>query len=411
MYSASSRPFYADGKFARTGRSRLFDGPEPRSTGAPKRSGRPHRGKQPRRRATAALHAPEHAGDTALGGDTDRTRKGAQCAVVSRTFTPRTAGSSIDDDGDGGEFGISDQVSHAVCEPEGHVQEEQEWQQLTEQVRRLSEDLRRGATSGGSIAAQRAEGFVQHGAQDEIAQHILQPGGAGDVSVSKLVGGLYFWSMHSGQLKHAERIPPGPVVFVANHWSDGDAFFLCSMLPRRMDELCVLANGDIARKSSVTQYMMQQVEMILTDCAKGAAIAQGVDALRRGKSVIVFPQGALCSHRTRAARTPAHTGFSVLSATVQVPIVPVMLYGTHVAWPPGQNLPMPGPKIVGVVGQPISHTCVPPLSPAPAARVLEPGVTEARPPHQGGAQLRHYAKDVMASIYDMRDEARKLYKR
>lgn len=263
-----------------------------------------------------------------------------------------------------------------------------EWSEWSEQVSSAERAAYDVSTSG-------MQSIVTNtSASDSVLQTQHLP-----VSISKLVGGLYFMSMHGGALKHSERIPPGPVVFVTNHWSDGDAFFLCSMLPRKMDELCIIANGEIARKSQAMQMMMQQVEVVLAEeHSKGNSIAQASQAIARGKSVIVFPQGALCSPRARVSKTPAHTGFAVISSVTSAPIVPIMLYGTHLAWPPGQNLPMPGPKIVGIVGHAI-----------PAHMV--PGVDLSNQAPKPSRNLKQFAKTVMKNLYDMRHQARRAYKR
>jgi len=215
------------------------------------------------------------------------------------------------------------------------------------------------------------------------------------LTTAKTLLGAYFTGVHRARLLHAERVPPGPVVFVSNHWSDADGFLLCGMLPRPLEQLTVVANGRIARGSPPTLWMMKQIGAVLTaedrDERRGHAVAQAVAALREGRSVIIFPQGALFASDAR--RTPAHTGFAVIAAAAGVPVVPIMLYGTHEAWPAKASLPRPGVPVVACVGDAVSPSDIP--------RVL-PGEGEAS---AAAAKLRSFAAATMARVFAMQPEA------
>jgi len=224
---------------------------------------------------------------------------------------------------------------------------------------------------------------------------------ASTLSTAKVMLSAYFSAVHRARVLHAERVPPGPVVFVSNHWSDADGFLLCGMLPRPLEQLTVVANGRIARNSPPTLWMMKQIGAVLTaedkDERRGHTVAQAVAALREGRSVIIFPQGALFAADAR--RTPAHTGFAVIAAAAGVPVVPIMLYGTHEAWPAKASLPRPGVPVVACVGEAIPPSEIP--------RVL-PGEDDAS---AAAAKLRSFAAATMSKVFAMQPEAEAQFRR
>lgn len=195
---------------------------------------------------------------------------------------------------------------------------------------------------------------------------------AGTGDVAKAVGAAYFSSMHKAELERADLIPPGPCIFVSNHWSDGDAFFLCSMLPRDLTELCIVVSESVTKalraESSPFVWMMRDMELISVRRRKKktaavlsqdslrkerGVIEQALDAISRGKSVILFPHGAICSPSTPVRRTRVHSGCVVLACLANIPIVPIYISGTHKAWPPGASFPEPGIIVKGCTGNPI----------------------------------------------------------
>jgi len=173
---------------------------------------------------------------------------------------------------------------------------------------------------------------------------------------------LYCSTAHGVTIDGADKVPTGPVVFIANHWSDADGFMLFATLPRAMDEMTIVANGTIARASAPTQWLMQQLGAILTTHegsrgSRGNTIQQAVATLHAGRSVIFFPQGAVFS--PNAKHTPAHTGFAVAARAANVPIVPVFIEGSDAAWPPEASYPRPGAKVKVIVSDPIEPDAVP----------------------------------------------------
>src|SRR5205823_10281831 len=70
-----------------------------------------------------------------------------------------------------------------------------------------------------------------------------------------------------------------------------------------------------------------------------AALQAGVQALREGKLVGIFPEGTR-SPDGRLYR--GKTGVARMALEAQVPVIPVALVGTYEAWPYDKKLPKPG---------------------------------------------------------------------
>jgi len=208
---------------------------------------------------------------------------------------------------------------------------------------------------------------------------------------------IYCTIAHHATIDGTDRIPDGPVVFVANHWSDADGFVLFSTLPRSLDQITVVANGKIATSSVPTLWLMKQFGAILTTVdeskgSKGDTIRQAVATLRAGRSVLFFPQGAV--YPRNATHTPSHTGFAVAAGTAGVPIVPLFVDGTDEAWPPKAPLPKPGARVHVTVGTVIEPSEIPEL-PAPG--------TAEQVDANGDAMiaLRDFAAGVMRGVFAM----------
>ncbi|MDQ7055820.1 MAG: lysophospholipid acyltransferase family protein [Persephonella sp.] len=69
-----------------------------------------------------------------------------------------------------------------------------------------------------------------------------------------------------------------------------------------------------------------------------ASLQKTASLLRRGKNVVIFPEGA----RTRDGKLlPFKKSFAILSKILQVPVVPVVISGAFQAFPIGSRFPKP----------------------------------------------------------------------
>jgi long-chain acyl-CoA synthetase len=153
------------------------------------------------------------------------------------------------------------------------------------------------------------------------------------------------WIMCKVRVIGAERLAhlKGPVLFISNHITDVDAGLILSALPARWrSRLAVAMQGEMLRDwrypSPTTGWFMRlkgKVEYVL-----GAALfnvfslprqsgfrqsfAYAGEAMDRGFSVLVFPEGA---ETTDGQVRPFRQGIGLLTSELNVPVVPIMLRG------------------------------------------------------------------------------------
>jgi 1-acyl-sn-glycerol-3-phosphate acyltransferase len=123
----------------------------------------------------------------------------------------------------------------------------------------------------------------------------------------------------------AERLKAGqPRIYVANHLSWFDVFTLAAILPRykfvgKAELFRIPLFGAAARAAG----------MIPIERENRAAAFQSYDAavqrIRAGASVVVYPEG---TRGQSYALRPFKKGPFVLATAAQVPVVPIVLYGT-----------------------------------------------------------------------------------
>lgn len=140
-------------------------------------------------------------------------------------------------------------------------------------------------------------------------------------------------------VRHAERIPPGQCVIVANHASYLDGPVFTAVLPPRFGFVIKremsrvpLAGALLARIGS------QFVERF--DRHRGAADARRVlRSAVNGHSLVFFPEGTF-SHEPGLLKF--HTGAFATAARAGCPVVPAVVRGTRSALPSRSLLPRPG---------------------------------------------------------------------
>ena len=113
-------------------------------------------------------------------------------------------------------------------------------------------------------------------------------------SLVRLLLGVYFRRI---EIFHAERVPAGPVLFVANHpGSITDAFITGTSLPRRAH---FLATAQLFRLKPVAWLLRHcgviPLNRVQDDPAAMRSVAGSFDAafrvLERGEAVVIFPEG------------------------------------------------------------------------------------------------------------------------
>lgn len=139
-------------------------------------------------------------------------------------------------------------------------------------------------------------------------------------------------------------------VFISNHISNIDPPALFMTLPR----IAVILKKEL-RKIPLLGYVMKLGGFIYVDRqvrdSRRRAIDAGVETLRRGISLLIFPEGT----RSRDGRLlPFRPGPFAMAIEAGAPIVPITVHGTRELMPKGAKAIRPG--VIAVVFHPPVET-------------------------------------------------------
>ncbi|SHJ56636.1 1-acyl-sn-glycerol-3-phosphate acyltransferase [Geosporobacter subterraneus DSM 17957] len=130
----------------------------------------------------------------------------------------------------------------------------------------------------------------------------------------------------SVQVEGLENIPPGPVVFVSNHQGNFDIPLFLGYIDKPK---AFIAKIELLKMPLVSSWM-KNIRCIFIDRQDPRqslrAINSGVDLLKDGHSLVIFPEGT----RSRGPEMGEFKKGSLKLATkAGVPIVPVTINGTY----------------------------------------------------------------------------------
>ena len=141
-------------------------------------------------------------------------------------------------------------------------------------------------------------------------------------NLGRIVIGGYACLMLKMDVYHHDELPQGPVLYAANHPSTTDPIFihLISKQP-----LSVMINSKIFTIPLLGAYMRQmgQIEVIRGKGQSDRVLAQAVRTLAAGRSVVIFPEGAISPPDGFA---PVHSGVARLALQSGVPVVPIGIH-------------------------------------------------------------------------------------
>ncbi len=127
-------------------------------------------------------------------------------------------------------------------------------------------------------------------------------------------------------VKGQENIPEGPCLFVSNHQAIFDAFLLLA----NINKLTAFIAKKEIKKIPLVGSWLSQIDTVYIDrdnIREGMkAINSGVENLKKGQSMIIFPEG---TRSLKSEMGEFKKGSMKLALKANVPIVPVTIDGTY----------------------------------------------------------------------------------
>jgi long-chain acyl-CoA synthetase len=140
------------------------------------------------------------------------------------------------------------------------------------------------------------------------------------------------------------NIPEGPCIIAPNHQSFFDGFIVASLLKKSiLKNTYIYAKEKHWRKPWMKRFAHRN-HIILMDINRDIkeSLQKLAALLNKGKKVIIFPEGTRSKNGQLGSFKKA---FAILSQELNIPVVPVVINGSHKAMSPKLRLPVPFRKI------------------------------------------------------------------
>jgi long-chain acyl-CoA synthetase len=128
--------------------------------------------------------------------------------------------------------------------------------------------------------------------------------------------------------KGEENIPKEPCIFVANHRSALDGLIITAQLNRKTTRNTFIFAKEKYWQTKFARFMASKNNILLLDVNKNVkdSLQQISHILQKGKNVIIFPEGTRSRNKELKYFKNA---FAILSAELNVPVVPVVIRGSE----------------------------------------------------------------------------------
>ena len=155
----------------------------------------------------------------------------------------------------------------------------------------------------------------------------------------------FFGLFYKFKVTGMENIPKGPCFIAPNHQTKLDPFLVLSCLDKKtLKETFSYAKKDHV-KSKLRQWAARRTNVIVMDLAKDLkeSIHKMAEVVKLGKKILIFPEGT----RTRTGDMgDFKKTYAILSAELNIPVLPVAISGTYEAMSSGKKKIKSGSKII-----------------------------------------------------------------
>lgn len=159
----------------------------------------------------------------------------------------------------------------------------------------------------------------------------------------KPIFAIYFFLFHNLHFKrNGWKIPKGPVLFISNHHSNFDGFYLNIMFYWRIIHFVVNEELFITKTTSfVSGFLLGEIKRGVTSTDVGF-IREVKQYVQDGRSIGLFPEGDI---HFFGETLPLETSLAKLAKLLRIPVVSLQVHGAHLRAPRCGNLAHRG-KIV-----------------------------------------------------------------
>jgi 1-acyl-sn-glycerol-3-phosphate acyltransferase len=138
--------------------------------------------------------------------------------------------------------------------------------------------------------------------------------------LGRSVVSLYTHTWLNIDVKWHVPLPEGPKILAANHPTTTDPFFILTLLP---EPISVLVTGGAFDVPLFGSYLRQAGHIPALRNSGGRTVQQARELLEAGRTVAIFPEGALSPLSGGIGFHKPHSGVARLALSSGAPVVPV----------------------------------------------------------------------------------------
>lgn len=132
--------------------------------------------------------------------------------------------------------------------------------------------------------------------------------------------GLYSRTLLNMHVEWQAALPSGPKVIAVNHPTTTDPFLLMGLIEEPMS---ILITEACFKLPGLGAFLRAAGHVPVVSGNGRAALDEGIRLLRQGRTVGIFPEGALSPLDQPGGSCPPHTGVARLALATGAPVIPV----------------------------------------------------------------------------------------